>query len=594
MARPMPRQLPTLLLMVMLAAASPCLADPKAGGSPAFEAMLSQADLVRSADPAQFERLLGQLNATIDVANESQRERLAYLKAYHLAYAGRFDLGIEAAKQLFESTSDPTLKFRVGSLLVNSYAATREFADGLRYLERTLAMVDQVQDREVRHHGWTSAAVIYNQVGQYELGRHYADLVLADGATARTACITGYSRLEAVYNLEQIDSQDESVASLLAQCEQAGEPLAGFFLETYRAKFQAAQGHRMQAIGTLEQMLSKVEATQYARLIGEVHSLLAQWKFAEGLADEAEQHAQVAIARSVGIVHSQPLVHAYQTLYAIAMQRGDTAKSLEFLRAYTDADRAYLDGIKARELAFQMVKHETLQKNQTIELLNNQNRVLQLEQQVHAKTQQATRLLIALLAVLLASIAYWAYKTKKMQVSFRRLAETDALTGISNRHHFSRRAEAALEYSQRSGEPAALVMFDLDEFKSINDVHGHAMGDWVLQQVAAVCTASCRKNDLFGRLGGEEFAFLLLGADVAAGLQLARECRERISAIDTGSTGARFRVTASFGVAASANVGYNFHALLARADEAMYRAKREGRDRISLHTPDIVASSATV
>ena len=137
-------------------------------------------------------------------------------------------------------------------------------------------------------------------------------------------------------------------------------------------------------------------------------------------------------------------------------------------------------------------------------------------------------------------------------------------------------------------------MFDLDEFKAINDMHGHAMGDWVLQQVASVGAGTCRKNDLFGRLGGEEFAFLLIGADVAAGLHLARECRERISAIDTGSTGAKFRVTASFGVAASANVGYNFHALLARADEAMYRSKREGRDRISLHTPEIVASNAMV
>lgn len=582
------------LLVAMLVLASPGRAQSEAGGSPAFEAMLRQADAVRSSDPAQFERLLGQLNASTDIASPAQREQLSYLKAYHLAYSGRFDLGIEAGKALFESTSDPTLKFRVGSLLVNSYAATREFADGLRYLERTLAMVDQVKDREVRHHGWTAAAVIYNQVGQYELGRHYADLVLADGATARTACITGYSRLEATYNLNQIDHQDESVASLLAQCEQAGEPLAGHFLQTYRAKFLAAQGDRMKAIGTLEQVLDDVEATHYARLIGEVHSLLAEWKFAEGLTDEAERHARVAIERSVGILHSLPLVNAYRTLYEIAMQRGDTAKSLEFLRAYTDADRAYMDGIKARELAFQMVKHETLQKNQTIERLNNQNRVLQLEQQVHAKSTQATRLLIALLAVLLATIAYWAYKTKKTQVSFRRLAETDTLTGISNRHHFSRRAEAALEYCQRSGEQVALVMFDLDEFKSINDRHGHAMGDWVLQHVAAACRAACRKNDLFGRLGGEEFAFLLIGADLASGLQLAQDCRERIGRIDTGSTGSNFRVTASFGVAASADAGHDFHTLLARADEAMYRAKREGRDRISLHTPETIATGVVV
>lgn len=378
------------LCAATLCIASPCLAAPEAGGSPAFDAMLRQAELVRSSDPSQFQRLLGELNSSLDVANDAQREHLAYLKAYHLSYTGRFDLGIEAAKKLFDSTSDVSLKFRAGSLIVNSYAATREFTEGLRYLDRTLALVDQIKDPEIRHHGWTSAAVIYNQVGQYDLGRHYAELVLADGATPRTACITGYSRLEAVYNLERLGSEEKSIADLLEQCRIAGEPLAGYFLESYRARFWTAQGDRIRGIGTLEQMLPAVEATKYARLIGEVHSLLAEWKLAEGMLDQAERHAEIAIARSEGTVHSLPLVKAYQTLYEIAMKRGDTAKALASLRAYTDADRAYLDSVKARELAFQMVKHETQQKTQTIELLNRQNEVLTLQQEVTASPRRPT------------------------------------------------------------------------------------------------------------------------------------------------------------------------------------------------------------
>ncbi|WP_146907073.1 GGDEF domain-containing protein [Arenimonas daejeonensis] len=108
-------------------------------------------------------------------------------------------------------------------------------------------------------------------------------------------------------------------------------------------------------------------------------------------------------------------------------------------------------------------------------------------------------------------------------------------------------------------------MFDLDEFKTINDRHGHATGDWVLQQVGSACRSVCRKNDLFGRLGGEEFAFLLTGADSASALQLAQDCRRRLAQIDTADTGAKFRITASFGVAATADSGYDFQMLLARA-----------------------------
>lgn len=571
-----------LVLTVLLCLASGAVAAPV--DSPAFDAMLQQAERVRSADPAQFERLLGQLEASLDVASDGQREQLAYLQAYHLAYTGRFDLGIEAARTLFESTNDVSLKLRAGSLIVNSYAATREFTEGLRFLERTLPLVDQVQDPEIRHHGWTSAAVIYNQVGQYDLGRHYADRVLADAATPRTACITGYARLEALYNLGSLGGEDESTAKLVEQCQIAGEPLAGYFLESYRARNWASQGDRMRAIGMLERILPAVEASNYARLIGEVHSLLAEWKLAEGLLDDAENHADIAIARSQGTVHSLPLVNALKAHYDIATTRGDVPGALDALRAYTEADRAYLDSVKTRELAFQMVKHETQQKSQTIELLNQQNQLLTLQQQVNAKTTQANRLLIALLAVLLASIGYWAFKVKRMQVSFRHLAETDTLTGISNRHHFTRCATSLLEQRRKTGEQACLVMLDLDHFKAINDQFGHAAGDWSLKQVAAACLGVCRPQDLLGRLGGEEFAFLLVDRDLGTSTTIARKCRELIAAIDSTPSGHAFRITASFGVSGTSASGYNLDALLAQADDALYRSKREGRDRVSVQS----------
>lgn len=570
-------------LASLLLAAALCMASPPGAASPAFDAMLRQAELVRSSDHKQFESLLGQLNASVGAASPAQLEQLAYLKAYHLAYTGRFDLGIEAARRIFDETADKELKFRAGSLMVNGYAATREFSDGLRVLDETLALIDDIDDRDLRHHGWTSAAVIYNQVGQYELGLHYSELVLADEATSRTACFTGYSRLEALYHLGRLHSHDDAILALIAQCDAASEPLGGYFLKSYLARSYTAQGNPVKAIALLEQLLPEIEATQYARLIGEIHSLLAEWKLAAGELQQAERHARVAIERSTGIVHSLPRVTAFKVLYEAALARGDTAAALENLRAYAEADKAYLDNIKARELAFQMVKHETLQKTQTIALLNNENRVLQLEQQVTAKSAQANRLLIALLAVLLASTAYWAVKIKKMQVSFRRLAETDALTGISNRHHFTRRAQAALDYCRKSGEDVGLVMLDLDNFKAINDQHGHATGDWALRQVAKTCQEACRKNDLIGRLGGEEFAFLLVGCDLAASATLASECRKRIAAIDTRASGREFLLTASFGVAGSRACGHEFEALLAQADDQLYRSKREGRDRVSVH-----------
>lgn len=574
------------LLLLALALAGP---GGGARASETYAQRLAEAESVRSADPARFSALLGELTASIAEADAHQRDTLAYLKIYQLAYTGRFDMAIEQARRLYASTPYTDVKVRTAALAVNAHAATREFAEGLRLLAEILPRVDEVDDRDIRHHAFTVAAVIYNQVGQYELGLHYADRVLGDQATPRTACLTGFSRLEALYNLGLLADKEQSILELIAQCDTASEPLGAQFLRRYQAQLRADAGDRQAAIALLEQHLPAVTAMRYPRLTGEFESLLASLLLEEGRIEDAERHAQVALANGGGMLTSLPTVVARRVLFEVAMARGDIAQALAHHRDYAAADKAYLDEVQARALAFQIVSHETSQKTQQIELLNRQNDVLRLEQEVATRSSQAALLLVLLLAVLLAFIGYFAWKTKKTQLSFRRLAETDALTGVSNRHHFSRRAQELLDACQQSGEPAALVMFDLDEFKSVNDRFGHAVGDWVLQQVAASCREACRKRDLFGRLGGEEFAFLLAGCDLADGLALAEDYRARLARIDTSPTGHAFRITASFGVADTTGGGFDFLPLLARADAVMYRAKREGRDRV--YGPPDVASA---
>ena len=123
-------------------------------------------------------------------------------------------------------------------------------------------------------------------------------------------------------------------------------------------------------------------------------------------------------------------------------------------------------------------------------------------------------------------------------------------------------------------------MFDLDHFKSINDRFGHDTGDWVLKQVADACRTVCRRIDHIGRIGGEEFAILLSRCDLRDATRAAEDCRMRVASIDTRSSGHKFLVTASFGVTASPLSGYDLAKLLSHADKMLYRAKREGRNRV--------------
>ncbi|HEX4852830.1 GGDEF domain-containing protein [Arenimonas sp.] len=562
------------------------LAPPVSAATPAaFGDLLSQADALRSADPARFEVLLARLTERVHEATPAQRELLDYLKAYRLGYTGRFDLAIEAGTRLFETSSDPAIKVRAGGLVVSSRAVTREFVEGLVFLDKVLALVEQVDDAEVRHHAWAAAGVIHNQVGQYAQAVHYVELLQADGVQGRTRCFTGVLRLESLGFLDAAPEDPAEFQSVIDYCLSQGETMLANFGRVHLAAKLAADGQVPVAVSLLESRLGEIEATGYPRLLGEVHARLARLKLSLGWREAADAHALRAVANSSGIANTQVLVQAHEVLYENALARGDAAATLQHYRQYAQAERAWLDQVKARELAYQMARHESLQKSQTIELLNRQNDVLRLEQQVAAKTAEANRLLIGLLALLAASVFYWAYKVKRMQVSLRTMAQTDALTGVSNRHHFTQTAEALLEACRRGGTDAGLVMLDLDHFKAINDQYGHAAGDWALRQVAEACQAACPPDGRVGRLGGEEFALLVVNQDLASVVGLARECRKRIASIDARGAGHAFALTASFGVAGSRSGGHDFDGLLARADDALYRAKREGRDRVCVHMP---------
>ncbi|MBR0684269.1 GGDEF domain-containing protein [Roseomonas eburnea] len=166
-----------------------------------------------------------------------------------------------------------------------------------------------------------------------------------------------------------------------------------------------------------------------------------------------------------------------------------------------------------------------------------------------------------------------------------RAAVTDPLTGLANRRGFSAAAETAVSLCRRQDMPAAMIVFDLDRFKAINDGHGHAAGDAVLAGMAGVLRRHLRAGDIVGRLGGEEFAVLCPGLDAAGAAAVAERLRAAQRLEVPHPAGPGEAVTASAGVAELAptgDVATSLEAALAAADRALYAAKAAGRDRVVL------------
>ncbi len=198
----------------------------------------------------------------------------------------------------------------------------------------------------------------------------------------------------------------------------------------------------------------------------------------------------------------------------------------------------------------------------------------------HGNLVQGLFLAEPVAAVICFGILGMSLVRARAEHALRQTAETDPLTGVLNRRALVAQVERALEEGRRAGQPVTMLLFDLDHFKSINDRFGHLVGDRTLATFARIASSSIRSNDLFGRVGGEEFVAVLVGAGSDVGRHIADRIRLDFAAA-ANIDGVRIPATVSIGVAEAPSFGaIAYDALLADADRALYQAKHAGRDRV--------------
>jgi diguanylate cyclase (GGDEF)-like protein len=164
------------------------------------------------------------------------------------------------------------------------------------------------------------------------------------------------------------------------------------------------------------------------------------------------------------------------------------------------------------------------------------------------------------------------------ELELRRIAERDYLTHALTRRGFLEQVKKEIARCHRHKRESALLLMDIDHFKAVNDGYGHPAGDEVLKAVSAACIQNLRENDVFGRLGGEEFGILLTETDALGGLDAAEKLRGAIEQLRIDVAGG-ICVTSSFGLASLTSLVSQPEAWIAEADQALYAAKRAGRNR---------------
>jgi diguanylate cyclase (GGDEF)-like protein len=458
-----------------------------------------------------------------------------------------------------------------------------EYAAGLSELRRAQSLFEQQQMPQHALAALDSIAIIYNRMGDYSEAAHLYERALDAQHKAglkREEAVTLHNLGRAHENLQEWEAARSAFAASLDLSRQLDYVRGQAYAWRGLATVANAQGNPNIAMTLLDRAVEAQMHTPDARL-------LAQIELARGVAlhelKRLKESAAVLVQALAVFRQTDSLgelAATYDALAAVDADLGDWRDAFDYRTlAQTTSTRLLRNQLDQR-FATLKVEFDTAAREQENALLTRENAAngKALSQQLKASNLRTA--VIVLTALLLAVLVWLALYQRRSTQRLRALAMTDELTGVPNR-----RAVLALlaQLLRRSGTPTSILIMDIDHFKSINDRHGHLIGDETLRSMTANLREAVAEPALFGRLGGEEFAVVLPATDLEQAIAIAERLRERVMRIDLSRWLGERRITVSIGIATSVPTRDTISIMLRRADAALYAAKDAGRNCVRTH-----------
>ncbi|WP_212682307.1 tetratricopeptide repeat-containing diguanylate cyclase [Arsukibacterium tuosuense] len=465
-------------------------------------------------------------------------------------------------------------------MAVNVLFLSNNYKLGFSYFEQLIDSIPSITDPELLANVIVIVMFTYNQLERFDLTLLYERYIDFDTISPKMSCLIRATSIDAKYQQHDLAFMEAEAGNVINECIAAKQIIPANLVRKELMRAFINDNNHKRALSFFQQHIEEIQQIQYPMLISQINALAAQAHLEEGYLKKALFLADKALEFGQASPNNIALVEAYDVLYRIAKAEQNFQQALAYLERKQQIENEFKASKTSQQIAYHTVKSEIELKNQRINLLDRDNELLFLQQSIYKEEAKNSRLML-ILATLIGTIALvLAYRGLTGRKRFKLMAEYDQLTGISNRYNFNNQAKQALKHCQAKHVPVAMILFDLDHFKLINDQFGHATGDWALQQIVLACKQFMRSNDIFGRIGGEEFVIMMPGCELDKATLLAEICRDAIVSIDCNSNEHQFSLSASFGVSGSEISGYDLKQLLADADKAMYQAKAKGRNQV--------------
>jgi diguanylate cyclase (GGDEF)-like protein len=581
-------------LIVLLFAITGTL-DADTGGSKSVYESTSEVNLTVHQQLAQLDeikledqpRFVAEL-AKVRLLPLSSADDIAYLRlltAYEHALQGKYNNVLPTLKPLLENPVSVEFAARARILAVNVLLLSNNDVSAFQYFEQLVNSIPTITDPELLAQVIVLTMFTYNQLERFDLTLLYERYINYDAISAKLACRSRATALDAKYLQPEIMVSNEEASEVISLCVTARETIPANLVRAEQMRDLLIRGDTATILTIYQQHITEIEQTNYPLMISRVKTLAALAHLNEGNIAIALQLAETSLQLAQSSPNNLALVEVYDALFKIMKVKQNYQQALIYLEQKNEIKEEFNLGKASKQAAYHTARSEIELKNQRINLLDRDNELLVLQQSIYQEEVKNSRLLLLLAALVGAIALVLAYQGLTGRKRFKIMAEYDQLTGISNRYHFNNEAKQALKYCQAKHVPVAMILFDLDHFKTINDQFGHATGDWALQQVVKACKQFMRSNDIFGRIGGEEFVIMMPGCELDKATLLAEICRDAIASIDCSISEHQFSLSASFGVSGNVASDYDIKQLLADADKAMYEAKKKGRNQVVEYQP---------
>lgn len=547
---------------------------------------IEKIDNLRLSNFKLFQQELSKIAEYSNQFTSDEHDYFNLLKASEAVLLSNYNETPILLERVLYRPANDVLRVRALALLVNSYILAQSYANAFEYFEMLLVEGQELTDEIALVQRLGVIAMLYIKLKKFDIAEYYLRDIHSFALSDTNLCRLYTQKIEAMSAQAKQQDFDREAEFGLNLCQRSGEKIAAGFIVAEIARYNVNHKQFRTVIKHYESYQEALYSTNYSFLIAKVNAIVSEAYFAENKLQKAESLAKEALVFAEIRPFSLPVMLAASSLYEITKSQNRFQEALTYLELLNAAKTSYEKELSSQLLAYNLARGELEVKNQRIALLDKDNELLSLQKDIYSQEVRQHRLIMLLMFFILLIASYVAYRSMLGRNRFKKIAEYDELTGISNRYHFNNQAKIALNYSELNSKPAALILFDLDHFKNINDQCGHAAGDWALQQVVKTCQNFMRNNDVFGRIGGEEFAILLPGCHADKALLLAEICRDAIATIDISASGCTLPIRASFGVSSSDISGYQLKQLLADADFAMYKSKQSGRDQVIMFTKE--------